>query len=165
MKKSIFNITLSICFIVLFTFKTYSQNYKNAIGLRAGSYSGITYKQFISPKAAFEIYGLLRFHKYYNQTNFTGVYQIHNNIPNANALKWYYGVGATVGLYGYQDGYFGKKTTGLSLGILGNLGLELTLREIPFCLALDWSPTYFLNNESGFYGDYAHFAVRYILGR
>jgi hypothetical protein len=165
MKKQLLTIATFICALFNFSQTAYTQNYKNAIGLRAGGYSGITYKQFVSQKNAFEIYGLFRFYKTYNVTNITGVYQVHNGIPNVNALKWYYGFGGTVGFYGYKNAYLGKKISGVNLGILGTVGLDLALKDIPICLSLDWSPTFFLNNDSGFYGDYAHFAIRYILGR
>ena len=165
MKKQLFTIATFICTLFTLSQTAYSQNYKNAIGLRVGNYSGITYKQFVSQKNAFEIYGLFRFYNTYNVTNVTGVYQVHNNIPNVSALKWYYGFGATLGFYGYKNSYFGKKISGVNVGILGTVGLDLALKDIPICLSLDWSPTYFLNNGGGFYGDYAHFAIRYILGR
>lgn len=165
MKKRLLTIVPLICSLFILSQTAYSQNYKNAIGLRAGIYSGITYKQFLNQKNAFEIYGLLRFYDKYNVSNITGVYQVHNAIPNVSALKWYYGFGATLGFYGYKNTYFGKKLTGVNVGILGTVGLDLTLKELPVCLSLDWSPTYYLNNGGGFYGDYAHFAIRYILGR
>ena len=165
MKKPFLTIALFITFLSIFSQTTYGQNYKNAIGLRAGSYSGISYKQFVSAKNAFEIYGLLRIYDKYNFTNFTGVYQVHNDIPNVSALKWYYGFGATVGFNGYKNTYLGKKITGANIGILGTVGLDLALKDIPISFSLDWSPTFYLNNGGGFYGDYAHFAIRYILGR
>lgn len=160
--KSLVVVLLSFYF---YTPSVNAQSYKNAIGLRAGGYSGITYKQFVSSKNAFEIYGLVRFYKYSNFTNVTGVYQIHNDIPNVSNLKWYYGFGATVGFYGYKSSYFGNKIDGASLGVLGTIGLDLALKEAPIDFALDWSPTFFLTNNTGFYGDYAHFSIRYILGR
>jgi hypothetical protein len=165
MKKRLFTIATSICVLLTFSQTAYTQSYKNAIGLRVGTYSGITYKQFVSPKNAFEIYGLLRFYNTYNTTNITGVYQVHNMIPNVSALKWYYGFGGTLGFYGYKNAYLGKKISGVNIGVLGTVGLDLALKDIPVCLSADWNPTFFLNNGGGFYGDYAHFAIRYILGR
>jgi hypothetical protein len=165
MKKPLFTIAFLVYLLFTFSQTVYTQNYKNAIGLRAGAFSGITYKQFINQKNAFEIYGLLRFYNTYNTTNFTGVYQVHNAIPNVSALKWYYGFGATLGFNGYKNTYRGNKISGINVGILGTAGLDLALKDIPICLSLDWSPTFFLNNGGGFYGDYAHFAIRYILGR
>jgi hypothetical protein len=165
MKKQLFTIALLIITLFTFTQIAYTQNYKNAIGLRAGVFSGITYKQFVNQKNAFEIYGLLRFYDKYNTTNMTGVYLVHNPIPNVPALKWYYGFGATLGFYGYKSNYLGKRISGVNIGVLGTAGLDLALKDIPICLSLDWSPTFYLNNGGGFYGDYAHFAIRYILGR
>jgi hypothetical protein len=165
MKKQSWAIIILTTFLCIILQKSYGQNYKNAIGLRAGNYSGITYKQFINSKNAFEIYGLLRLYDKYNVANFTGVYQVHNGIPNVSTLKWYYGFGATVGFNSYKSTYLGKKITGANIGILGTVGLDLALTEIPIGFSVDWSPTFFLNNDGGFYGDYAHFAIRYILGR
>jgi hypothetical protein len=165
MRNKAFKLIILFFLPLLIICKAYGQSYKNAIGLRAGRYSGISYKQFLSSKNAFELYGLFRFYNERNLTSITGLYQIHNNIPNANYLKWYYGFGTLLGFNSYKDRFAGNRYQGVSIGILGNLGIELTLKEAPFCLALDWSPTFFLNHDRGFYGDYANFAVRYILGR
>jgi hypothetical protein len=165
MKRSIYLIGFVFMLSIGFSTEGVSQSYQNAIGLRFGGYNGVSYKQFLNGKNAFEIYGLMRWYRYSNLVNLTAVYQIHNPIPNVNNLRWYYGVGGTVGFYGYRDNFRGNRIGGANLGVLGTLGLDLALRDAPFNFSIDWSPTFYLTNDLGFYSDYAHIAVRYILGR
>ncbi len=133
-----------------------AQSYNNAIGLRLGGYyNGITYKQFLNEKSAFEITGAFRSYAFGSNTFFiTGTYQFHSDIPDVENLRWYVGGGATLWTGGFS-----------TFGLTGVLGLDYTLDSAPINFGLDWSPTFFLREGLGFQADYFALSVRYVLGR
>jgi hypothetical protein len=149
MKKIILTFSLVICFM------TYAnaQDYKTAIGLRAGWNQGLTIKHFISNKSALE--GLLAWH--YSGFEITGLYEIHNSAFDVERLNWYYGGGAHIGFYG--NSYGGG--SGTFIGLDGILGLEYNFSDFPINLSLDWKPAFDFG-YSHFFGDGGAFSIRYI---
>jgi hypothetical protein len=98
-------------------------------------------------------------------SNFTGLYEIHNPIPNADGLNFYYGAGGHVGFYRedrhdlFRNRYNGS---GSVIGIDGIIGLEYFFEPIPLQLSLDYKPA--LNIGGGYiwpFNDLA-FAVRVV---
>lgn len=152
-------------FIVGMAFTSYAQNYNSALGLRLGYPLSITYKKFMNANNAFEFHGGARFYSFYSSYNLNVGYQIHNDIPDLPALKWYYGVGAGVGFYSFDTG-FNVDDDGLSILLNGYLGLEYTLPDTPLSFSVDWVPTYYIGGYGdGFGADGGALAVRYILNR
>ena len=159
MKTRFFTLVIALLFI---TGVSQAQDYKSAIGLRFGSPSSISYKTFISEKAAFE--GVVGFRSYsaYSWVNIGAYYQVHNEISSVSGLKWYYGAGANLYFWSYDTGFAGDGST--SIGISGVLGLDYKFDEIPLNLSVDWIPTFFVNGYgSGFGGGYGALAARYTL--
>lgn len=128
--------------------------YKTAIGLKVYP-TGFTIKHFTSGKTALE--GLAYFRNY--GARIVGLYEIHNDIPNAGGLQWYYGAGAHIGFYNSKNG------DGTALGVDGVLGLDYKIPSAPINFSLDWQPAIefgsFKNN--GFTGNFGGIAIRYTL--
>ncbi|NJN32997.1 MAG: hypothetical protein HC817_00825 [Saprospiraceae bacterium] len=155
MKRIIYKF-LFVAFLMTTISNLNAQNYNNAIGLRLGIYNGVTYRQFLNEKNAFEVYGTFRSYTFGgNLFTATGLYQYHSPIPDVEGLNWFAGGGATF-----------WTTSGFNaFGITGVLGLDYTLASAPINFSLDWSPTFLLSEGSGFQGDYFALSVRYVLGR
>jgi hypothetical protein len=156
--------TLTLTLSLAVTQNAKAQDYHNAIGLRAdySAYGGITYKQFLDEKAAFELIANGRFYTYYSGFGITGLYQIHNDFKDAGNLKWYYGGGASLALYSYDIGY-GTAGAGAQFGLAGCLGLDFRIPNVPITLSLDWIPRIYLTGGGGFVGGGGGLAVRYVL--
>ncbi len=114
--------------------------YDNAIGIRAGSPSGITYKHFTSSYEAIEV--IANFWPY--GFGVTGLYEIHVNAFEAEGLNWYYGGGGHMYLYAIEstiDRWESRESaSGVGLGIDGIMGIEYVIPNIPFTLSLDLKP-------------------------
>jgi hypothetical protein len=135
-------------FLIALALGASSTNVKaqDLLGIRGGWYNGITYQHYMGSNTAFELIG--QFTR--GGTNFTALYEIHNDIPEAEGLKFYYGAGGHIGFY--QDGrhdifgdrYYGH---GAVIGVDGIIGLEYFFKPIPLQLSLDYKPA--LNLGSG----------------
>jgi hypothetical protein len=148
-------------------------NYGAGIGLRLGPTYGLTYKQFMSPKAAFE---LILQSRYYGGNysrhgwnrgasgfNFVALYEHHGAVKGLNGLNWFLGIG---GHLGYWRGYTGHRwfpedRAYFALGVDAIVGLEYTFKEAPFTIGVDWKPAFNLIGWSGFWGDEGAFTIRY----
>ena len=144
-----------------------AQNYDNAIGARLGFPLSLSYKQFLNETNAFEVYAGVRGYSTYNWVNISGAYQVHSPIDGVEGLNWYWGAGASVYFWTFDDNFLGG--TGLStttFGVQGYLGLDYTFPNAPINITADWVPTYFFNGfGSGFVGGFGSLGVRYTLGR
>ncbi len=149
-------VLLFAIFLTVYSVKaqTAGSDYKTALGIKFYP-TGVTLKHFISPKNALE--GIGYFVNY--GARFVGLYEMHNGIPNAGGLRWYYGGGAHVAVYNSNNG------GGTALGIDGVLGLDYKINSAPINLSLDWQPYIefgsFKNN--GFTGNVGGIAIRYTL--
>lgn len=134
--------------------------YNTAIGLRAGSTPGFTFKTFIKGNAAFE--GII--HTRYHGILFTGLYEIHKQAFDTKNLHWFYGPGAHVGIYraNYYRDRFGRirSNDAVTAGIDGILGLEYYIGEIPFTVGVDIKPFVDIVNPGFGYWDGA-LTIRY----
>lgn len=147
---------LILALIASITLTINAQGYNTAIGLRAGSASGITLKHSIGGNRALE--GIVDFNFQNNGMHFTGLYEIHKEAFSVNGLNWYYGLGFHVGFWDSPDHNHSSTS---SLGIDGILGLEYVIKEIPFTIGLDWKPA--LDIYQDVYGNFGLFglSVRY----
>lgn len=140
-----------------------AQAYSSAVGLRFGYPLSLSYKTFVNEQAAVEGYVGLRGYRRYRAMSISAAYLMHNDFPDAEGLQWYYGGGAGVQFWSYDD--FAASTT---LGVSGYLGLEYVFPSTPIAISLDWRPTVYLGRQriSGFnnFGvGYGGLGVRYIL--
>jgi hypothetical protein len=137
--------------------------YDNAIGLRFGLPSGLSYKKFISEKNALE--GILHLG---SGLGGTVLYQIHAPAFNEPNLRWYYGFGGHGHIHGSNNNIpwrFGRNdnvANSVDLGLNGVIGLEYTIESIPVCVSLDASPILGFNSSGyNYFGTTTSLAVRY----
>jgi hypothetical protein len=133
--------------MILVSLQATAQDYHTGIGLRLGGLSsGITVKHFVNSSAAVE--GILSFG--YHSFLVTGLYEVHQSIPDAPGLKWYYGGGAHIGFFNY-GGYYRTHRNyvyyveypgdhAAVLGIDGIVGMEYKFNKAPVNLGLDIKP-------------------------
>ena len=165
MKKIFF--TLAIVGACVFTAQ--AQGYKSAIGLRLGLPNSISFKQFISGQNAVEVFlGYRRYNSFVNFLNIGGLYQVHTPINEVEGLRWYYGGGAAVYFWNYDNDFFvGNDYNSLNVGILGNLGLDYKFATAPVNLSIDWVPAFIFGDDydggygGGFGAGYGALSVRY----
>ena len=150
---------------ILFAFLTigltgFSQDYSNAIGLRGGSSNGITFKHFVSEKAAIEAILTTRFGGY----GLFGLYELHVPIKSVDRLNFYYGAGGHIGSYnGAKDNRWFKGTENHTvLGVDGILGIEYNFTEIPINLSIDYKPAFNLIGHTGLWADEGALSLRFI---
>lgn len=128
-----------------------SPTYKTAIGLRGGSTSGLTLKQFTADNMAVEgIIGIWPF-----SLSATGLLEFYAP-AEVEGLNWYYGFGGHVAFetgriyYANEMNRFDRyvsRQSDLGLGIDGILGIEYKILPIPFALSLDIKPFLEINTE------------------
>ncbi|WP_116127878.1 hypothetical protein [Lewinella sp. IMCC34183] len=161
---NVFRLFLFTLLFGLFSTTASAQAYTESVGIRGAYPSAISYKGFINPTDAVELYVGWRGWRRYGAVSLNGAYQRHQDLPEVDNLYWYYGAGAGVQFWSYDDYDRGSATLSLS----GYLGLEYVFPDTPITLGLDWRPTIYLgtqraesfHNFSGFSGG---LAVRYIL--
>ncbi len=129
--------------------------YKNAVGIRAGRTSGVTFKHFMNSGNAFEmILGI-----WPNALGLTALYEKHAP-TGVEGLKFYYGGGghftAETGNYYYRT-YNNRNRSyeyrygrdGIGIGIDGVVGVDYKIGVVPLALSLDLKPFIEVSN----YGD------------
>lgn len=152
-----------VAIVISCTFAAQAQNYTSAIGLRLGYPLSISYKHFLNENGAIEVFGGFRSYSGYGWFNVGGLYQYHKPIEGVDGLNWYFGGGASIFFWNYDNDFLDAGSS-TSIGILGNLGLDYKFENAPINVSVDWVPTFFVNGYgSGFGGGYGALAVRYVL--
>ncbi len=138
---------LILLFLIFIFSSMYSQEYIQAIGLRGGYTSGVTYKKFLDEMKSME--AIMSFRK--NGLQMTVLRQYHDiNIYNKYD-KFYFinGYGGHIGfIYAHKDEFlfFDRilKKEGRAfapvIGIDAYLALEYRVDNLPFTLGLDYKP-------------------------
>lgn len=77
----------------------------------------------------------------------------------AGDFNFYAGPGAHVGIFNYQadDRYL----SAISLGIVGQIGVEYPFPTIPLNISLDWRPAFNFLGNPGFKGAFGALGIRY----
>jgi len=148
---------LLIAFLILST-RLFAQDM--AIGIRAGDPLAVSFKKYLSGgKNALEFnlgsYGYAYGYGNYRNGNYYGNYKHYNNyyyrrggivimgdylwhfdIPQAQGLSWYLGVGGQLRSLNYLrdrdgDGDIDDEVTGIGIGPNGVIGLEWIPKEVP----------------------------------
>lgn len=156
---------LTLCVSFLALSSTQAQDYSSAVGLRLGRPVSATYKMFIND-SGHAIEGIVGFRSYSGSSsiNVGAAYQLHNDLSSvADGLYWYYGGGASIYLWSFDNDIVGVDQTNLTIGIQGYLGLDYKFSGTPVNISLDWTPGFILTNGGGFGGDSGALAVRYVL--
>ena len=135
------------------------------IGLRLGYPTSISLKHFLSEKTAVEVYVGTRGYSSYRWINLSGAILRHNPIEDVNGLQYYFGAGASVLFWNFDNVALENNST-KTIGLNGYAGIEYVFENVPVEISLDYIPTVFINGyTSGFSGGYGTFGVRYILSR
>ncbi|MXV50963.1 hypothetical protein GS399_08260 [Pedobacter sp. HMF7647] len=146
---------LVLFFLCFFSLNLKAQDYKNAIGVRLGTYTGVNFKTFLNADDALDFNLSFRTHNGYKDVRLTGLYQIHAPIEDVPGLRWYYGFGASIGSQKYQD------DSGLFFSIDGVAGLDYKFGGAPINLALDWRPRLELSPDANVTASDIGLAVRF----
>lgn len=155
MKKIIFALVFMLFGTAL---SVQAQDYNTGIGVRGGTFSGLTIKHFLNESAAVE--GVLTTR--WGGWMISGTWEKHAPAFDVQNLKWFYGLGGQVGFWN-DNAYWGDPNHGnySVVGVHGALGLEYTFKEIPFSLGADWKPALNISGYNGFWGDNVGLSIRY----
>ncbi len=127
-----------------FTVEQISAQYLTAIGVRAGSSTGLTAIQYFSPKSR----GAADFHvaTKYHGILITGLYELHSKNHNENIelanVGFFIGIGGHFGSFKGKDYGMGNKKTVVALGVDATAGVEWKIPGAPLLLSLDLRPYY-----------------------
>jgi hypothetical protein len=148
-------ILLAIAAFLLALAATAQSPYNKAIGIKFPAGTGLTYKKFVTQKAAMEFQALYATESF----RLAGLYEFHFPFSKAEGLNWYVGPGAHLGFYKnqYQKSYSSK----MDLGIDGVIGLDYKFNGLPVNVSLDWQPSVSFSGNSGANASYGGVAVRY----
>lgn len=140
-------------------------DYSTAIGLRAGYYGnfGLTGKKAIGDAGNTAVEGIVYadFNTGSNYIEVNGLYEKYYGIGAVENLNWYWGAGAFVGFFTFDNSIGGENFT--YIGAVGGVGLEYQFANTPIALSIDWLPRFSFTNNGGFYGRGGSFAARYII--
>lgn len=150
--------------------------YTTALGLRAGSPSGVTLKHFFRGPVAVEAIAGTNLNRH--GFNLTVLLEKHGQAFGARGLLWYYGLGGHVSsylgrtyyewyyvkhkgrrYYIYDDYYEGRFW---GVGIDGVLGLEYQFQDLPFTLGVDAKPIAELARGDAFFWLEGALSLRYV---
>ena len=156
MRKSLL-FCLTVGLILFAQTETKAQDYKNAIGGRFGVANGVTFKTFLNEINALDFILNFRSSRTSSAFRLTGLYEIHAPITNATGLKWYYGVGGSIG--SLKDKATDKNDFAVSLD--GVLGLDYKFTDAPINISLDWKPAINIAPETEFDAEGLGLSVRF----
>jgi hypothetical protein len=155
MKKSV----LILLFAAGISMAGFSQDYKTALGLRAGLPYGVTLKHFINKSNALE--GILA--SRWSGLVITGLYENESWIGNYPALNWYWGFGAHAGFWDQgSNPNVNASFVGVVIGVDAILGIEYTFDELPINLSLDLLPSLNVIGSTGWGGINGALSIRYV---
>jgi hypothetical protein len=148
---------LILIFTAVVTITGYGQDYKTALGLRAGLPYGVTIRHFINKENALE--GILA--SRWSGFVITGLYEKESWLGNYPALNWYWGFGAHAGFWDTGTNP-NVNTTGAVIGADAILGIEYTFDDFPINLSLDLLPSLNLIGSTGWGGINGALSIRYV---
>jgi hypothetical protein len=148
MKKKITLIAL----LTVLSLSMFGQGYQQAIGVRLGVNTGVTYKKFLSQDHAIEFIGNALFDDGSTYLGVSGEYLWSWGI--VDGLSWFVGPGASVGLW---TGDF----SGFNIALNGMVGLEYKFSLIPLAVGIDLNPHFYFLNSVGISPFVGALSVRY----
>jgi hypothetical protein len=155
-------ITILATFLLFSQLAANAQDFRTGIGIRGGLFSGLSIKHFVSQANALE--GVVATH--HRGLVLAGMYQMHANAFDAPGLNWYYGGGAHLGFYNYRSTpwFSSSENNGnfSTLGLIGVVGLEYKIDEIPITIGVDVTPAFNLIGHTGFWIN-TGLTLRYVL--
>ena len=131
------------------------QSYENAIGLRGGIGSGITFKHDFGGFT-----GEALVYARTNVANITALVEFYKPLSSSvGEFNFYYGFGGHIGSYTYKVDE--RNETNTTIGVDGIIGIEYNFQEVPINASLDWKPEFNLVGFNGSYFDGVALSVRY----
>ncbi|MFN4144945.1 MAG: hypothetical protein ACK4GN_03910 [Runella sp.] len=146
-----------MCLLIGVASFTFAQDYRTAVGLRAGYPGGVTIKHFTKPNMAIE--GIIA--SRWRGVGLTGLIEGHTRFLGINRLNFIYGAGGHIYFWGEGRRNANPHNRNAIVGIDGILGFEYNFKAIPINLSIDWKPTLNVGVDNGFWGDDGAFSVRY----
>ncbi len=146
----------ALLFALLFNFYgLQAQIYEDAVGLRGGFPTGLTYKHMMSNDLAFEgIVGI--------RSGITATALLEKHIPIFNdLLLFYFGAGAHGGTF-YNNLDVNAKTVA-EFGVDGIVGVDFTFPDFPLNFSVDIKPSIALRDGRIKYLSYGALSLRYVL--
>ena len=138
----------------------HAQDYKTGVGIRLSSSgpavnNSVSFKYFMNQKAAIE--ALLTFDR---KAAIGALVEIHQPMPSAEGMKWFYGAGAYIGFDA------DKNNVNRSLmGAQGIIGLDYKFPNLPLNLSLDWKPELNIIDNINFEPSAIGFSMRFTFGK
>jgi hypothetical protein len=131
----------------------FAQEYKNAIGIRAGLPFGISYKRYLDDHSSLEAIAGTRWkglttsfkYEYYNKTN---IYP---------GLTWYVGTGGALGYYNNDSPWVDVSDYRFVFGIEAIAGIDYKFENMPISIAFDWTPLFIIVGYVDF--DFLQFGI------
>lgn len=124
---------------------------ETASGLRLGGSSGVTFKKYAkSGQSAFELITSYNFDPKVDNLGVTALFEKLAPL-SGKRLNAQIGFGPT---WIFRD---------TRIGISGLLGFDWRLRSLPVTMSVDWAPTFFFINRTGFSPVNGAFSARYVL--
>lgn len=137
--------------IALFAQDGSSVGGETASGLRLGGSSGVTFKKYAkNGLSALELITSYNFDPKINNLGITALYEKLAPL-SGKRLSAQIGAGPT---WVFRD---------TRIGISGLLGFDWRLRYVPVTMSVDWAPTFFFINRTGFSPVNGGFSARYVL--
>lgn len=126
--------------LVAFTVALHAQRgmLDNAVGLRMGLGSGVTFQHFTSNRNAFEAIAYQRF----GAANLTILAEAHEQMFDVRGLRYFYGAGAHAWIFNknsiLQDNVLRENS--YALGVDAIVGIAYYLHSFPLQFSVDWKP-------------------------
>lgn len=133
-----------------------AQNYKSAVGVRAGLFNGVTYKNFVTPHNAIE--GIVDFR--WDGVIVTGLYEWQNGMRCAPGFDYVLGLGVHAGFF---NNYKWDKSKTAMAGADALIGIEYTFPTAPFTLGLDYKPAFNFIGDNRIWADNVGLSFRFHL--
>lgn len=116
----------TLLLLIVTTLQVAAQPYDNAVGIKAGYSSGVTFKHFIKNEITMEAQALYNPHGFL----FTAIYGYQFTPYSKKRLHYYAGAGLHTGNW---DNEF-------ALGAAILAGSEYVFREVPIVVGIEWKP-------------------------
>ena len=131
----------------------------NAVGLRLGLGSGVSFQHFTSNRNAFEAIAYQRF----GAANLTLLAEAHEQMFDVRGLSYFYGAGAHAWVFNknsvLQDNILRENSYALGLDAI--VGIAYYLRSFPLQFSVDWKPGINLLGSHYIEWDSGALSVRY----
>jgi hypothetical protein len=152
---------LAIALAISLSLTSYAQRgmLDNAIGVRVGLGSGVTYQHFFSDENVFEAIAYQRF----GGVNVTALYEKHQQMFDIRGLKWFIGGGGHAWLYN-QNSVLNEMRmiqNSYALGVDGILGMAFYMRSYPIQVTVDWKPGFNIKGSNYIEWDAGGMSIRY----